>query len=176
MTRTRDEATGQVTEAVGRLMEFWGFKRLYGRIWATLYLSSGELPAAELCERLEISAGAASMALTELERWGVVHRLGHEGERREYFRAETGLWKMISRVWREREQQEVGRLIKALEQALAALEQERPSGTDARNEARFRRDRLQKLLGLAYIGRGLIAMALAGGLPHLAVLQETDLE
>jgi DNA-binding transcriptional regulator GbsR (MarR family) len=165
-----------VAEAIGRLMEFWGFKRLYGRLWATLYLSREELPAATLCERLGISAGAASMALSELERWGVVHRLGHEGERREYFRAETGLWKMISRVWREREQQEVERLIKALEEAVAALSEERPHGHEARAEARFRRERLQKLLGLAYLGRGLIAMALAGGLPHLAVLQETDLE
>ena len=176
MTQARDEATGRVADAIGRLMEFWGFKRSHGRIWATLYLARGELPAAELCERLDISAGAASMALAELERWGVVHRLLHPGERREYFRAETGLWRMISRVWREREQQEVERLIKALEEALAALAQDRPQGPEARAEARFRRDRLQKLLGLAYVGRGLIAMALAAGLPHLAVLQETDLE
>ncbi len=29
-----------VTDAIGQLMEFWGFKRNMGRVWAMLYLSA----------------------------------------------------------------------------------------------------------------------------------------
>lgn len=174
-TRGHDAATGQVAEAIGRLMAFWGFKRMHGRIWAVLYLSPRELSAMELCEQLEISAGAASMALAELERWGVVHRYSHVGERREYFRPETAIWKMISRVWREREKQEVERLVQVLDEALAALDAERHASAPSRAEGRFRRERLVKLRRLASLGRGLIALALAGGFRDLVELHDTDL-
>src|SRR5690606_26006771 len=36
-----------VSEAVGRLMEFWGFKRNMGRVWTVLYLSVDPLSAGD---------------------------------------------------------------------------------------------------------------------------------
>ena len=61
------ELLHEVADAVGALMEFWGFKRVMGRIWTTLYLEGEALPAQEICDRLGISGGAASMTLSELE-------------------------------------------------------------------------------------------------------------
>jgi len=48
----------EVADAVGALMEFWGFKRVMGRVWTILFLRGEPLSAAELCEQLEISTGA----------------------------------------------------------------------------------------------------------------------
>src|SRR6476469_8203988 len=96
------ELIHEVADAVGALMEFWGFKRVMGRVWTLLYLRGEPLSAAELCEQLEISSGAASMTLAELEHWAVVRRSRKPGDRREYFEAESDVWKMISRVLRER--------------------------------------------------------------------------
>src|SRR5712664_2585436 len=93
----------EAADAVGALMEFWGFKRVMGRVWALLYLRGDALSASDLCDQLSISSGAASMALSELEHWAVVRRIRKPGDRREYFEAETDIWKMISRVMRERE-------------------------------------------------------------------------
>ena len=42
-----------VAEAVGALMELWGFRRQLGRVWAVLFLSDKPLAAPELCARLE---------------------------------------------------------------------------------------------------------------------------
>src|SRR3981189_1107722 len=92
----------EAADAVGALMEFWGFKRVMGRIWALFYLRGDELSASELCDQLSISSGAASMALAELEHWAVVRRIRRAGDRREYFEAETDVWKMISRALRGR--------------------------------------------------------------------------
>ena len=91
-----------LSDAVGRLMEFWGFKRHMGRIWALLYLSDEPLGANELRDKLQLSAGSVSMSLTELLRWGVVKKVWIHGQRRDFFVAEGNLWKMISRVFRER--------------------------------------------------------------------------
>ena len=62
----------EVADAVGALMEFWGFKRIMGRVWTLLYLRDEPLSMADLCEQLEISTGAvkthAHRALTTLRR------------------------------------------------------------------------------------------------------------
>ena len=107
----------EVADAVGALMEFWGFKRVMGRVWTILYLRGEPLAAADLCEQLEISSGAASMTLAELEHWGVVRRTRRPGDRREYFEAETDIWKMISRVLRERELSQVQRALEVFDRA-----------------------------------------------------------
>src|SRR5438552_1803086 len=111
------ELLHEVADAVGALMEFWGFKRLMGRVWTLLFLRGEPLSAAELCEQLEISSGAASMTLSEMEHWGVVVRLRKPGDRREYFEAESDIWKMISRVMRERELMQIERALEVFERA-----------------------------------------------------------
>lgn len=97
------EAELLAADAIGDVIEHWGFRKALGRVWTVLYLDTEPLPAAELAERLAMSAGAVSMALTELQRWGVVRRVWRPGERKEYFEAETDFWKMISKVVSERE-------------------------------------------------------------------------
>lgn len=146
-----------LSDAVGRLIEFWGFKRHMGRIWSLLYLSEEPLGAIELRDRLEMSAGSVSMALNDLLRWGVVKRVWIHGQRRDFFVAESNLWKMISRVFRERELVEVLEAIAAMEQALSSLDAKlRDSDPAVRTRAEAQKARIQRLLDLARLGRRLI--------------------
>jgi HTH-type transcriptional regulator, glycine betaine synthesis regulator len=146
-----------LSDAVGRLMEFWGFKRHMGRIWTVLYLSDEPLGATELRDKLQLSAGSVSMALNELLRWGVVKKIWVHGQRRDYFVAESNLWKMISRVFRERELVEVLEAIGAMESALQSLEEKIATGDAAtRARAETQRARIERLLDLARLGRRLI--------------------
>src|SRR5438046_5157359 len=121
MAARESELLHEVADAVGALMEFWGFKRVMGRVWTILFLRGEPLSAAELCEQLAISSGAASMALAELEHWAVVRRSRKAGDRREYFEAETDIWKMISRVPRERELVEIERGLAVFERVREKL-------------------------------------------------------
>src|SRR4030095_11489272 len=73
-----------LSDAVGRLMEFWGFKRHMGRIWSVLYLSDETLGANELRDKMQLAAGSVSMALNELLRWGVIKRVWIHGQRRDF--------------------------------------------------------------------------------------------
>lgn len=146
-----------LSDAVGRLIEFWGFKRHMGRIWSLLYLSDEPLGANELRDRLELSAGSVSMALNDLLRWGVVKRVWIHGQRRDFFVAESNLWKMISRVFRERELVEVLEAIAAMEQALGSLDAKLADPDPVvRARAQAQQARIQRLLDLARLGRRLI--------------------
>ena len=146
-----------LSDAVGRLMEFWGFKRHMGRIWTVLYLSDEPLGATELRDKLQLSAGSVSMALNELLRWGVIKKLWVHGQRRDHFVAESNLWKMVSRVFRERELVEVLEAIGAMESALTELDDKVRSRDPAvRARATTQQARIERLLELARLGRKLI--------------------
>jgi HTH-type transcriptional regulator, glycine betaine synthesis regulator len=139
-----------VADAVGSLMELWGFRRQLGRIWAVLFLSDRPLAAPDLCERLRISTGLLSMSLAELRRWGVVRSVEVPGDRKEHFEAETNVWRLVARVLREREQRAVEDALSVFERALAdaraALADVDPAVKAA---ARFRTKRLELLADLS---------------------------
>jgi HTH-type transcriptional regulator, glycine betaine synthesis regulator len=160
-----------VSEAIGRLMEFWGFKRNMGRVWVVLHLSDQPLTSRDLRERLVLSSGSVSMTLNELQRWGVVRRVWVQGSRAEHFVAENSLWKMVSRVLRERELVEIQEVILALEEGLRALDGEgkaasadaktgepKPAAADddAARRVELQRERVRELLEVARLGRGLL--------------------
>ncbi len=151
------EAELLVAEAVGSLIEFWGFRGVLGRIWAALFLSEAPLTAAELRDRLGLSAGAVSMALTELERWGVLRRRRRPGDRREFFEPETDIWKMVSKVWRERELDRIALALTHFARARELLEVPAKAGdATERRRAKFARDRTERLIQLATVGQSLL--------------------
>ncbi|MEM7137323.1 MAG: hypothetical protein AAF500_12125 [Myxococcota bacterium] len=162
-----------VSDAIGRLIEFWGFKRNMGRLWAILYLSESPLSAPELQARLRLSSGAVSMTLTELMRWGVVKKVWLQGERRDHFEAEGNFWKMISRVFNERERVEILDAIDAMRDALRYVGDKREIA-EARSRADFQRERIRELLDLAQIGKqlldALVKDAKVDGTPLMKVL------
>lgn len=154
----------RVAEVIGSLMEFWGFKAVMGRLWAILYLSPEPLAAAELGERLSASTGAISMALTDLQKWGVVKKSWRPGERRDYYEPETSIWKMVSRVFRERELAWVRRAIEGFEAARKLVQAARSkAAADDKKRLKFIEGRLDALLMLARVGEGLLNVLLAGG-------------
>jgi DNA-binding transcriptional regulator GbsR (MarR family) len=148
----------EVADTIGRLMEFWGFKRPMGRMWTLLYLAPAPLGAAELGEQLKMSAGAVSMTMNELLKWGAVKKSWRPGERRDFYEAETGIGKLVQRVLRERELELVRQFGEALCRAEAAL----PRPSDERNPADFKRERVHELQRLARLGETLLTALVAG--------------
>jgi len=151
-----------VSDAVGRLIEFWGFKRNMGRIWTVLYLSPEPLSADALRAALRLSSGAVSMTLNDLLRWGVVRKVWIQGDRKDYFTAEVQLWRMISRVLRERERAEVMAAIETFEAAVADVKARQTSADpQVRARALLQVARISQLLELAHLGKGLLETLLA---------------
>jgi len=106
-------------EAVGDVIEFWGFKRNLGRVWALLYLYNQPLSAAGIREALALSKGGVSMLLKDLEHWKVVMRVREKGETVWRYKAETDVIKMARRVLEEREYVLIRRVCGDFEKAKA---------------------------------------------------------
>ncbi len=138
-----DDAELLVADAVGDVIEHWGFRKALGRVWSVLYLRAEPMTATDLGEVLQMSAGGLSTTLTELQRWNVVRRVSRLGERKEFFEAETNLWRMISKVVSERERFVIRSVRERLERAQNLLSAGRDSAT------RARRGRIGQLLSVA---------------------------
>ena len=154
-THTFQEAELLIADAVGDVIEHWGFRKALGRVWTVLYLAGEPLSASVLTERLSMSSGAVSMTLTELQEWSVVRRVWRPGERREFFEAETDLWKMISKVVSERERFWVRSVRERLEQACGLLK------TLPNEEGRVALQKTKLLLSFAQLADNVIDRFLA---------------
>jgi DNA-binding transcriptional regulator GbsR (MarR family) len=143
----------RVADAMGSLMELWGFRRQLGRIWSVLFLSEKPLAAPELCDRLQISTGLLSMSLSELRRWGVVRSVDVPGDRKEHFEAETDIWGLVRRVLAERERKVIEAALEVIADALAEVKAAQKDEDPAvRALARFRTRRLEQLVALCRVG------------------------
>ncbi|MBN1335948.1 MAG: transcriptional regulator [Deltaproteobacteria bacterium] len=119
-------------EAVGTVIEFWGFKRNQGRVWALLYLRGQALSAAQIQHGLALSKGATSVLVRELEHWGVLRRVRRGSDRTWRFEAEQDLMAMVRRVLEHREGTLVSRVTADLARAEALVRQDRAATPEVR--------------------------------------------
>ncbi|MEM8609953.1 MAG: hypothetical protein AAGF92_22865 [Myxococcota bacterium] len=153
----------RAADAMGRLMEFWGFRRHMGRIWTILYLSPEPMSTAGLSETLRLSASAVSLSLGELVRWGAVRKTWRPGERKDFYEAETSVWKLLRRVYERRELNLIREASEAFADAQARLDDARDeaSGEDRRRVDHMRK-RLSRLSALSKAGERLVGLLVAG--------------
>ena len=133
-----------VTDAVGEVIEFWGFKRNHGRVWALLYVRNEAMTARQIQEGLDLSKGAVSMITRDLEDWEVVRRTRRPGSSARHFVAESDFMQMITRVLQRREGKLIARVATDLKDARKLAEE----AGEVDPEVLERIERMQKLAGL----------------------------
>lgn len=93
----------QLEEIVGQFIQYWGFKRIHGRIWTHLFTSKVPLDSQELMDRLGVSKGLMSLAIRDLLEHEVI-TTSHSGKHGTvYYQANQDLMGVISKVLRSRE-------------------------------------------------------------------------
>lgn len=118
-------------DAVGNVIEFWGFKHNHGRVWALLYLRDTTLRASDLQELLGLSKGAVSMLSRELEQWRVVRRVRDPGDSTWRFEANTQFMDMVRRVLESREKEFLARVSADLSRAEEELSRDPTASEEA---------------------------------------------
>ena len=122
-----DPLVREFVEHWGSMARSWGINSTMGELFALLYIKGSDWTAEALREYLGVSRGNVSMNLRELMAWGVVHKVSHPGERREFFRAETNVWTLFQRILTERKRRELEPTLDLMEKALGAIG---PSGVE----------------------------------------------
>ena len=157
------EAELEAADAIGRLMEFWGFRRHMGRIWTILYLSPEPFTTADLSEALQLSTSGVSLSIAELVRWGAVRKTWRPGERKDFYEAEASIWKLLRRVYERRELILIKEATDAISSAESRLGEVRKAlGPEGRRRVDYMAKRLSRLSALSRAGERLVRLLVAG--------------
>lgn len=90
-------------DEIGNFIQYWGFKKIHGQIWANLYLSEVPLDANTLIARLEVSKALISISLKDLMEYDVVLPAGKGESSTQTYIANPQIIKVILSVLRQRE-------------------------------------------------------------------------
>jgi DNA-binding transcriptional regulator GbsR (MarR family) len=171
------DAELQAADAIGRLMEFWGFRRHMGRLWTILYLSPEPMTTAELADTLQLSTSAVSLSLGELVRWGAIRKTWRPGERKDFYEAESSVWKLLRRVYERRELNLIREATDAFREAQTRLDEIRSElGMSERRRVDYMRKRLSRLSALSKAGERLVSLLVAGRMINPTDLQSAEAE
>ncbi len=118
--KTLPKPLEELAEHVGTFIEFWGFKRVHGRLWTFLLLADRPLDASDLIQRLRVSKALVSMTLADLLAHRVIEEAGKSERSTQLYRPNPDLVDVIANVLKHRERRMVARILMSF-RALRAL-------------------------------------------------------
>lgn len=144
MSLTTPEARNLLVRRWGEMGGYWGINRTMAEIHALLFVSRNPLCTDDIMEQLQISRGNTSMNLRALVDWGLIRKSHKLGDRKEYFEADTDVWRMFETIMRERRRREVEPIIATLDRCGEVSD---PAGADDETRADVRefRRRIESL-------------------------------
>ncbi len=127
----------------GEMAASWGISRTMAEIHALMYTSCRPLCTDDVMGQLQISRGNASMNLRQLVDWGLIERVHHRGDRKEYFVAEAEVWQIFETITRERRRRELQPVVDTIAQCQEMIEDEDAGGDSP--EVQTYRERLRNM-------------------------------
>ena len=117
-----NKALDQFVQLWGDMASAWGINKTMSQIHALLYAESNPLDTDTIMDKLDISRGNANMNLRRLLDWELIHKVQFKGDRKDYYSAETDVWKIVSTIIRERQQREIAPIRAELQECIKTLE------------------------------------------------------
>jgi len=96
--RTIDDIRNEWVDMAGQEAEWFGFPRIAAELKVLLLLTPGPMSLGEMARRLEVSKASISTNIRILERWRLVRRVYHRGERRNFYEARGNPWEIGTEV------------------------------------------------------------------------------
>lgn len=139
----------QLEQLTGDFIEYWGFKKIHGRIWVHLYLAGEPLDSATLMKRLKVSKGLMSIAVRDLLEYDVIRpaKSGRHGT--VFYEANPDLQGVIANVLRMRETVMLGATLQAADR-LSKLK------VDELNASGVQKDRIKAVMELTESAKTLL--------------------
>ncbi len=103
MDNSRKQSLLDFVDSIGDFIEYWGFKKVHGRIWALTYLNDSPIDANYLMENLKISKALTSMSIKELLQYNVLLEVKKSRPETQKYKANPDITSVIMKVLKDRE-------------------------------------------------------------------------
>jgi len=98
MAGTIEDIRNDLISVIGEKAEKFGFSRIAGQLEGLLLFTREPMSLDEMAERLEVSKASVSTNIRLLERWKVVRKVYHRGERKNYYRIRGSIWEIETEI------------------------------------------------------------------------------
>ncbi len=112
----------KLVDQMGLFIQYWGFKKIHGQIWAHVWLAKNPIDATTLVQRLGVSKALVSLAIKDLLHYDVIKTVNHGDRRRLLLIANTDVQTVISNVLKQRESVMLNAILKS-QDSIDLLEQ-----------------------------------------------------
>jgi DNA-binding transcriptional regulator GbsR (MarR family) len=124
---------------IGKFIQYWGFKKIHGQIWALVFLSEKPLNSTYMTKKLKVSKALVSLAIKDLLHYKVLEVV--EKKNKEiYFKSNPDIFNVINTVLKNRESKMLESIREKFEELVKReqpLNQEYELSTDRINEMGF---------------------------------------
>ena len=108
----------KLADSIGSFIEYWGFRKIDGRVWVLIYLSDEPIDAQALIHNFDVSKGLISTSIKTLMEYQLIEEIEHGDNRSKFYRAHEEPMKAILNVLKMREKRIISNIVddfKALE-------------------------------------------------------------
>lgn len=100
----------KISDSIGSFIEYWGFRKIDGKIWVLVYLAQDPIDAQVLIKNLNVSKGLISISLKTLIEYKLIEEIDYGNNRSKFYRAHTDPMGAIIHVLKTRERIIVNRI------------------------------------------------------------------
>jgi DNA-binding transcriptional regulator GbsR (MarR family) len=111
-----------LVDQLGSFIQYWGFKKIHGMIWAHVWLAKNPIDATTLVKRLDVSKALVSLAIKDLLKYDVIQILDKGDRRKMFLIPNTDVETVISNILKNRESVMLGSILKS-QNAVSRLDQ-----------------------------------------------------
>jgi len=145
MARTIEDIRNDLIGAIGEKAEKFGFSRIAGQLEGLLLFAKDPLSLDEMAERLEVSKASVSTNIRLLERWKVVRKVYHRGERKNFYQISGSIWEIETEIMSTIARDEIDRVKRIMSHSETNLEKIDGSSEEETEEIAFMRKRFEEI-------------------------------
>ena len=175
MSKTIEDIQNDVVDTIGEKAEKFGFSRIAGQLEGLLFLSPEPLSLDEMAQRLEVSKASVSTNIRLLERWKVVKRVYHKGDRKNFYQSWGSLWEIETEIARTIATEEMERFKSLIRHSVDDLSAVKPRSKDEKAQVEFLRQRFGEIREYVEAGEHLLNLLLRQGDITPAVVKKIKL-
>lgn len=98
MEKDIEDIRNELIHLIGEKAERFGFSRIAGQLEGLLLFSKDPMSLDEMARRLEVSKASVSTNIRILERWKVVKKVYHKGERKNFYAIRGSIWEIETEI------------------------------------------------------------------------------
>lgn len=109
----------QLADSIGDFIQYWGFRKIHGKVWTLIYLSSTPVGNCELIEFTGVSKGLMSTTIATLLDYGLIQVVETGNKKTKAYTANLNIGPVIASVLEQREKNLLIKIKENFESVLA---------------------------------------------------------